>query len=193
VTAAAKVPQLRNALQNIIRLSDQVTSGPETDRLNKIKAMVGNAIPGSNGWQSSSSAYQEMTKYMEQAALASWGAAGGTGTNEQYEAQKMANPNNQYNSQAVKSLAKWVLAGQDAQQSKTNAMLTWAKQPGNGPQNAYQFENTWANTMDPRAFQVAHMTPHEALEAFPNKTDRDEIRQNIGKLKQFMANPTTPQ
>lgn len=184
VNAAAQVPMARNALQNIIKLSDQVTTGPETDRINKLKAMAGNFIPGAQSWKDSSSAYQEMTKYMEQYALRAWSAAGGTGTNEQYEAQKMANPNNQYNSEAVKNLAEWALAGQDAAQAKANAMIQWAKKPGNGPQNSLEFENAWANALDPRAFQVEHMTPAEIKKTF-NKKERDEIRGSIQRLQQF--------
>ena len=189
VQAAARVPVIRNALQNIINLSDQVATGPETDRVNKIKAMVGNAIPGAQKWKDSSSAYQEMTKYMEQVALQAWGAAGGTGTNEQYEAAKAANPNNQYNSDAVKNLAQWVLAGQDAQQAKTNAMISWAKQPGNSAANTLDFEQKWANVMDPRAFQIAHMTPQEIVKAFPSKAERADIRQHYQQAQQFVANP----
>lgn len=187
INAATQVPIIRNLANNIINLGDQVNTGPKTDTLNKIRAMVGNTIPGTKGWQDESTAYQEITKYMEHLALKSWGAAGGSGSNLQLEAQHAANPNNQYNSDAVKSLAKWVLAGQDAQQAHTNALISWSKQPGNGPENAYEFENKWANVMDPRVFQLSHLTPQETLKTFPSKAERNEIRSNTQKIQQFLG------
>jgi hypothetical protein len=189
VNAASAVPTQRNVLQNIIKLADQVNTGPESDQINRIKAMVGNNVPGAQSWKDSSTAYQEMTKYMEQQALRAWGAAGGTGTNAQLEAQKHANPSNQYNPEAVKSLAQWTLAGQDAQQAKTNAMLAWAKKEGNGPANSLEFESRWANVMDPRAFQIAHMTPQEIAKTFPDRAERDEIRKHFQTLQAFIGNP----
>lgn len=186
VTEAAAVPQVRNVLQNIIKLSDSVTTGPKSERVNKLKAMVGNVIPGASGWQDDSSAYQEMTKYMEQLALRSWASAGGSGTNSQLDAQVRANPNNEYNSKAVKDLAKWVLAGEEAKLAKTKTMMNWLKQPGNSVNNAEQFELEWAQAMDPRVFQLQGMDADEIKKKF-SADERKDIRKSYEKLKQMGA------
>jgi hypothetical protein len=187
LASGAAIPQLRNALQNIIKLSDSVTTGPESQQIAKIKAMVGNAIPGAQGWQNSSTAYQEETKFMEQVAQQAWGAAGGTGTNAQLEQQKAANPNNQYNSAAVKGLSQWVLAGLDAKQAHNNALVAWARQPGNSAKDSLQFENQWANVMDPRVFQIEHLSPDGIRKQFPSAAERNEIRSNYQRLKNFQS------
>lgn len=182
VTEAAGVPQVKNVLQNIIKLSDSVQTGPKTEQVNRIKAMVGNFIPGAKNWKDSTSAYQEMTKFMEQLALRSWGAAGGSGSNAQLEAQVRANPNNEYNSQTVKELAKWVMAGEDAKQGHARAMATWLKEPGHDVNNLEQFELGWANAMDPRVYQVQGMSADEVKKKF-SKEERTDIRKSYEQLK----------
>jgi hypothetical protein len=182
INEAAGAPQVRNVLQNIIRLADDVQTGPKSEQVNRIKAMVGNVIPGATGWQDSSSAYQEMTKYMEQLALRSWAAAGGTGTNTQLDAQIRANPNNEYNSQTVKELAKWVMAGEDAKLAKARSMATWLKKEGNSVNNIEDFELQWANAMDPRVFQWKGMTKEEGTKKF-SKEERTDIRKSYLKLQ----------
>jgi hypothetical protein len=182
ITEAAGVPAVRNVLQNIIKLSDSVTTGPKSERVNRIKAMVGNVIPGASGWQDDASAYQEMTKYMEQLALRSWASAGGSGTNSQLEAQVRANPNNEYNSKTVKELAKWVLAGEEAKLAKAKSMATWLKQEGNSVNNIEQFELQWAEAMDPRVFQLKGMSSEEAKQKF-SKEERAEMRKSVERLR----------
>ena len=182
ITEAVGAPAVKNVLQNIIRLADDVQTGPKSEQVNRIKAMVGNVIPGAAGWQDSSSAYQEMTKYMEQLALRSWAAAGGSGTNSQLEAQVRANPNNEYNSQTVKELAKWVMAGEEAKLAKAKAMATWLKKEGNSVNNIENFELQWAEAMDPRVFQWKGMQAEEGRRKF-SKEERAEMLKSADKLK----------
>ena len=182
ITEAAGVPAVKNVLQNIIKLADTVTTGPKSERVNRIKAMVGNVIPGASRWEDDSSAYQEMTKYMEQLALRSWAQAGGSGTNSQLEAQVRANPNNEYNSKTVKELAKWVLAGEEAKLAKAKSMATWLTQPGNTVNNIEQFELAWADAMDPRLFQWKGMSAEEGKKKF-SPEERAEMRKSADKLK----------
>lgn len=182
ITQAIAAPAVKNVLQNIVKLADNVQTGPKSEQLNRIKAMVGNVIPGASGWQDSSSAYQEMTKYMEQLALRSWAAAGGSGTNSQLEAQVRANPNNEYNSQTVKELAKWVMAGEEAKLAKARSMATWLKKEGNSVNNIEDFELQWAEAMDPRVFQWKGMSAEEGKKKF-SKKEQGEIRKSYLKLR----------
>jgi hypothetical protein len=187
VTEAASVPQVRNVLQNIIKLADSVETGPKSEQVNRIKAMVGNVVPGASGWKDSSSAYQEMTKYMEQLALRSWASAGGSGTNTQLEAQIRANPNNEYNSKTVKKLAEWVLAGEEAKLAKTRSMMNWLQQPGNSVDNAEQFEIGWADAMDPRVFQLGVMGDKDEIKKAFSPKELADIRKSYERLKSLGA------
>lgn len=185
VNEAEGSPDRINVLNNIISLSQQgALSGPGSGWLGHLAGVTSTFIPGLKGATSDAEKYQELVKFTYQNALRAWQTAGGTGTDNQMAAQMHANVNTEMNPGALRSIARWALAGEHAIQGKANAQAIWLKTKGNTPASQTAFENAWRSAMDRRVFIYDALTPDEkkAFAASLSPADAKALIQKRGQL-----------
>lgn len=186
ITEAEGSPDRQNVLGNIIQLSASgVPTGPTSEWLAHLQGVYGTYFPNSKA-ADNASRYQELTKFAYQNAIRAWQVAGGTGTDNQMEAQMHANVNNQMNPKALQGIAKWALAGEKAVMGKANAQQTWLSRFGNTPQQQTNFENAWRNAMDRKAYILQGMSPQEQAQ-FVRTLSPQQARDLMQKRQQLKA------
>ena len=156
-----------NVLDNIVDLSEQgVKTGPGSEWQNDVLGHFAN-VPGLSSVLSSAQGnvakFQEVQKFLNQAGMRSWQAAGGTGTDTQLEQALHSNPNSAQFPQALQTITRWVKAGDMAAQTKANAQQAYFNQNGRDMTNMDQFESQWRQHYDPRVFQLDAMAPQDQV------------------------------
>lgn len=185
-----------NVLDNVINLSQQgVKTGPGSDWQNHVLGMAAN-IPGLgtalSGVQGNVAKFQEMQKFLNQAGMRSWQAAGGTQTDSQLNAAQHANPNSAQFPQALQTVARWVKAGDLAAQSKANAQAQWMQANGRDVSKLDQFESEWRQHYDPLVFQLQTMAPEDAAAKIKSLSPREAkslIADRQWMMPYMQANP----
>lgn len=185
-----------NVLDNVINLSQQgIKTGPGSDWQNHVLGMAAN-IPGLSmalsGVQGNVAKFQEMQKFLNQAGMRSWQAAGGTQTDSQLNAAQHANPNSAQFPQALQTVARWVKAGDLASQSKANAQAQWMQANGRDISKLDQFESEWRQHYDPLVFQLQTMAPEDAAAKIKSLSPREAkslIADRQWMMPYMQANP----
>jgi len=181
-----------NVLDNIVNLSEQgVKTGPGSEWQNDVLGHLAN-VPGlgsvMSGAQGNVAKFQEVQKFLNQAGMRSWQAAGGTGTDTQLEQALHSNPNSAQFPQALQTITRWVKAGDMAAQTKANAQQAYFNQNGRDMTNMDQFESQWRQHYDPRVFQLDAMAPQDQVSFIKGLKPNDaaKLMQDRQYMKPYM-------
>lgn len=148
----------QDVLDKIINLSKTTKTGGGAELYNGIKNTVtGLPVVGdlAEKLTGSSTDFQELTKYLQQNAIRSWQAAGGSGTDAQLDAQLKANPNNKMTPQALRAMAEFTKAGELASTAKANYMNSQIGPNNENIAKVNQIEQQWKQNFDPKVYQLS--------------------------------------
>ena len=181
-----------NVLDNIVNLSEQgVKTGPGSEWQNDVLGHFAN-VPGLGSVlskaQGNVAKFQEIQKFLNQAGMRLWQAAGGTGTDTQLEQALHSNPNSAQFPQALQTITRWVKAGDMAAQTKANAQQAYFNQNGRDMTNMDQFESQWRQHYDPRVFQLDAMAPQDQVSFIKGlkPADASKLMQDRQYMKPYM-------
>jgi hypothetical protein len=156
---ASDSPVRQDVYDKILNLSKAgVSTGGGAEMYNNIKNYAVNTPllgPLAEKLTGNPGDYQELSKFLQQNAMRTWQAAGGTGTDAQLEASMAANPNTKMSPTALQAMAQWGKAGEMALNAKNNFIQKSIGPNNENIANANQLENEWKQHFDPKVYQMA--------------------------------------
>jgi transglycosylase-like protein with SLT domain len=149
--AASDARSRANVYDNVIRYSQQVSTGAPMQAIYDAKAWATNM--GLTGWKTDIEAYQLIKKFVEQGIAQQHAGLGGTGTDKQLENTILASPNMQMLGPALRDAAQYLKSREYALLAKEQQLEPFiTSSDWRGYLNA---RTAWDRDYDPRAWQIA--------------------------------------
>jgi hypothetical protein len=160
--AADTSPQRLGQLSNLEKSLAQFESGPQAERLRRIKGTVNQigGLVGAQPFDAKSIAAQEgFVKEATMLAQQQFAALGGTGTDQQLGSAMKSNPSEALSKEGNKNIIAMLKGNEAALNAKNDAWQQWKQK--NGPGSYAQFSADFNKGYSPRAFQFAFLPPPE--------------------------------
>jgi hypothetical protein len=161
--AADTSPQRLAQLSNLEKNLAQFESGPQAERLRRIKGTVNQVggIVGMRPFDAKSIAAQEgFVKEAAMLAQQQFAALGGTGTDQQLGSAMKSNPSELLSKEGNKNIIALLKGNEAAIVAKNDAWQRWKDKNGVGSSHS-QFAADFNKSYSPRAFQFAFLPPEE--------------------------------
>ncbi len=164
--AAAEVPTMRAALDNMAGLLDQFESGPGADWQRMAQAWTNRNIPDLLGgrfeWNANRIASQEeFNKLAYQIAQSQFRALGGTGSNDQLASAMSTSPNELISRLGNKGIIAMLRGNTDAIGVQQREWQRWSQQNAAGPERYGEFLAQWNREFNPQVFQAIYLKPEQ--------------------------------
>lgn len=189
---ANSVIQLRTPLEGILKLADTAGPGPNAALANKIKgSLIDTPFSGLfDDSKSDVAKYEILNKYASDVVGQNMGANASTDLGR--SVQQLSNPSSAQFPQALKTVAKYLLARTDAAKAYGNYMSSVVGGKDVTPSKVVNAETDWRNNFDQDIFELPYMNDDEKknlIGGMPDKNRKAFISKAQYLAKQGLINP----